>query len=95
METVPTTSPGEQHTVPLRLVPDLSTVTRYERPPARLPRALRRIARSKALRDSVQAAYWPALICSCLVIGVFVGVATRGQFVDWSGFHPIPTGGAR
>lgn len=94
METVPTTS-SPQRTVPLRLVPPPPTVTRYERPPARLPRALRRIARSKAMRESVRAAYWPALFCSCLLIGVLVGVLTRGQFVDWSGFHPIPTGGAR
>ena len=95
METVPTTSPGERSTVPLRLVPPPPTVTRYERPPARLPAALRRIARSKALRDSVRAAYWPALIGACLLIGVFVGVATRGQFLTFGGWESIPTGGAR
>jgi hypothetical protein len=56
---------------------------------------LRRVRRSPFadhLRAATRAAFWPAVVCSGLFLGLFVLWATRGTFVDWTGFHPIPTG---
>lgn len=61
-------------------------------------RVLRRLARSPFathLQVSVQAAFWPAVITSGLFLGLFIGVATRGQYATFHGFESLPTGGTR
>lgn len=58
-------------------------------------RTLRRLARSRSVRQSVDAAFWPAVMCAGLVLGFFLLFATRGQYMAWDGPHSIPTGGIR
>lgn len=73
-------------------------VTRYYTPRARLRRALRRIARSPMagdLRAAYYAAFWPSAIGAGVLLAAVIATATRGTYLDWSGFHPIPAGGTQ
>ena len=66
---------------------------RYSPRPVRAAR--RALRHSPSLRASVHAAFWPAVACGGLVLGLLVAVLTRGQFVTWGGFEAIPTAGVR
>lgn len=64
------------------------------------PRPIRATARrllgSQSLRQSIAAAYGPAVAGAGLLLAVvLINVLAAGGFVDWTGFHPIPTGGTR
>lgn len=44
------------------------------------------------LRRAYRSVFWPAVVASGLLVGVVViNVLAAGGFVDWTGFHPIPT----
>lgn len=68
--------------------------TRYATPAGRARLLARRVARSRFaddLRHAARGAFWPAVACSALLVGLVVAAVTRGVYVDWSGFQPIPT----
>jgi hypothetical protein len=69
--------------------------TRYYTPRARLRRLAARVARSP-FADDLRRYGWLAGLLAAGVLCVAVSVLTRGMYVDWSGWHPIPTtGGTR
>lgn len=73
-------------------------VTRHYTLHARLRQLARRVAVSPFagdLRRAWRAAFWPAVACSGLFIGLYLVYATRGSYVAWDGVHSIPTGGTR
>lgn len=59
--------------------------------PRPLRAALVRFLGSTSLRGSVQAAYTPAVMSALFLLTVLIAVATRGEFITWTGTHPIPT----
>jgi hypothetical protein len=68
--------------------------TRYYTPRARLRRLAARVARSP-FADDLRRYGWLAGLLAAGVLCVAVSVLTRGVYLDWSGWHPIPTGGTR
>lgn len=66
---------------------------------ADLRRAWARVSARRAtedrspIRSSYLAAFWPAVVCAGLVVGLLF--ATRGHYISWDGVQSIPTGGAR
>lgn len=55
---------------------------------------IRRAAEDRRpLRSSTDAIFWPAVIASGLLLGLYV-VATRHTYLSWNGFHDI-NGGIR
>lgn len=89
---------AEQPTVELPHLWLVSQPTRHYTPRARLARRWQRIITSRFadhLRDATRSAFWPAVAGAGVFLGLYLLWVTRGGFITWSGFEPIPTGGAR
>lgn len=67
--------------LPARLSPRAGSGVR------RTARRLRRSPAAVHLRASASAAYWPAVVCS----GVLLGLATRDVAVTWQGVIDVST----
>ena len=60
------------------------------------PRPVRALTRASLthLAASAAATFWPAVIGCGILVGTVLA-ATRGAYVDFGGWHPIPTGATR